>query len=1165
MKQINYKYKITGLYALFGLLWIALSDVIVFNFQSQNIFLWQLIKGFVYVLLTTAFLYFLLKYFLQEQEKLSEKNQRDLQMHREAQKVAHIGSWNFDLVENTLSWSDNLYHIFGTHAKAFRNSYQSFLDFVVPEHKLRVKDLNKKIQETGEPFQVIYEIEKPNGERRIIEEHGYAEKNLQGKIVRLYGTAQDITEREKTQEKLRLSKQNFDAIIHALPDLLFVFNRKLTINFVHSNYPTQELLMPIEDMFGKKINDILPPEMVSTTTEKIRLAFDTDQLQTWEYSLRVGGKEAWFEARFIKASDNEVFALTRNITKDKNWKIRITESNQLLAQAEKTAGMGSWSFDAIHQESWWSDNLYHIMYLDKSLGFPSQEEYLKAIHPQDRHLIEANMQRMFQGEAFEDKVFRTHPENGKVKILRPLTSYQKDNQGNITKYFGAIVDITALEESLTALSESRTMYKTVAENITDVIWIYDIQKQRLSYISPSIEAFRGISMEEALLQNPEDSLPIKYAEILKQWQYEAFQEISSNPDARPSKTFKLETYHNEGHLFWVELKAYIEKDAQNNWVVIGASRNIDAEVKAQEAQRENEYKFRVAAEHSPNWDYWKAPNGEFVYVSPGCKTITGYDPQDFIQDKSLLKRIMHPDDWLIWLNHSEADAQNHTKHEPMRLRYQTKEGKKVIVEHICKPIFDEKGQYLGQRGVNLDITQKVEAEELNKQLLSIIDLGKDLVGINALDGKLLYINSTGRKMMGIPEDADLSQYYSQDFHVEENFGQLREEHLQTALTTGSWTGRSQLKSLSGRIINCIQTVIAITDENQNIQKICTTATDITEILNTTQELEKSLRLVKNYKYALDESTMISISDLRGQIIEINEKFLSFNGYTKEEVLGKNHNLFKSGLHTQEFYKELWNTLLQGKIWQGEVCNRKKNGELYWTFNSIVPFINEDNRPYQFIAIRHNITDRKNFERELIESNERFKLATKATSDVIWDWDLVSDAFKWGANVEAVFGFKATPHDDSHSWKNRVHPEDLDRILGELNQSLENGLEFWQSEYRFYCDNGFLSYIRDQGTIIRDAEGKAVRMIGAMQDITQEREYLEAIQNQNARLKQIAWMQSHEVRAPLSRLLGVIENMESFEQSGMSRNEIKEIVNQSAIELENIIKNITDKTDLMNKE
>jgi PAS domain S-box-containing protein len=142
-------------------------------------------------------------------------------------------------------------------------------------------------------------------------------------------------------------------------------------------------------------------------------------------------------------------------------------------------------------------------------------------------------------------------------------------------------------------------------------------------------------------------------------------------------------------------------------------------------------------------------------------------------------------------------------------------------------------------------------------------------------------------------------------------------------------------------------------------------------------LEKGTRDLADVNYALEKSAIVAVTDTRGIIKFVNEKFCEISKYSRQELLGQDHRILNSGYHPKEFIRTLWTTIANGHIWRGELRNRAKDGSLYWVDTTIVPFLDGRGKPYQYMAIRYEISDRKRTEKLLREQAALARLGEMA--------------------------------------------------------------------------------------------------------------------------------------------------------------------------------------------
>lgn len=221
------------------------------------------------------------------------------------------------------------------------------------------------------------------------------------------------------------------------------------------------------------------------------------------------------------------------------------------------------------------------------------------------------------------------------------------------------------------------------------------------------------------------------------------------------------------------------------------------------------------------------------------------------------------------------------------------------------------------------------------------------------------------------------------------------------------------------------------------------------------EEEKSTRILKelaDVKYALDQSAIVAITNQRGEILHANDQFCKISQYQLEELLGQDHRILNAGYHSREFFKNMWATIGSGNIWRGEVRNRAKDGSFYWVDTTIVPFLNEQAKPYQYVSIRNDITLRKQMEEELKRSEEKYRLITENSSDLIVIIDKEGNLLYVSPSYTRFLGADMLEGESNNFYK-WISQDDCKRFSNEVEAVFSKRKESSQLEFCIQRKNG----------------------------------------------------------------------------------------------------------------
>ncbi len=256
-------------------------------------------------------------------------------------------------------------------------------------------------------------------------------------------------------------------------------------------------------------------------------------------------------------------------------------------------------------------------------------------------------------------------------------------------------------------------------------------------------------------------------------------------------------------------------------------------------------------------------------------------------------------------------------------------------------------------------------------------------------------------------------------------------------------------------------------------------------------LEKSLKELSYLKSALDESSIVAITDQKGKIIFANDKFCEISKYSREELLGQTHRIINSGYHSKEFFKEMWRTIASGQVWRNEIRNQAKDGSYYWVDTTIVPFLNEQGKPYQYVAIRRDITQRKLMEEELRQERDRAQMYLDVTEVMLLALNEKMEVTLINKKGTRILGY-AEEDIIGKNWAEYFLPPPIRQSVVEIFADLMAG----QIKIQEYCESPIVIKSGEErlmawhNALIKDKSGRITGILSSGEDIT-ERKKLEA--------------------------------------------------------------------------
>jgi len=573
---------------------------------------------------------------------------------------------------------------------------------------------------------------------------------------------------------------------------------------------------------------------------------------------------------------------------------------------------------------------------------------------------------------------------------------------------------------------------------------------------------------------------------------------------------------------------------------------------------EAEKKYRELFENAVIGAYRTTPDGKIIDVNPAFVKMFGAKDKFEILQMKASDLYADPRDREIFIRALEiSDSILNFENRLKRL-----DGKEIIVREHVRAVKDPLGNVIFYEGMIEDITEQKKAEEKLKEseekYRTLVE--GSLAGTYIFqDGKFKFVSGQILSIFGFtPQEVLNTRKILEIVHPEDRKKVIK-------LFTSNLKGDISKSGFQFRIIKKNGEIAWVEVLNNLINyegkpALLGTMLDITDRI----KAEQRNRIMSQLLLSLNDAVVLT--DENGNILEVNDVFCRITGYSKDEVIGKNPRILKSGLHDANFYKEMWDSILTKGYWKGEIINKKKNGEFYFALLSISSIKDEVHGLTYYLGIQSDITERKKAEEQIrYQAN-----LLENVNDAIIAADLNYRITSWNKAAEKMYGYKAEEVIGKEI--SEVVKVEFPGLTREQVRQILQEKGFWKGEAIHYNRFGEKIYVSSSLSIIRDINGNPIGTVGINRDITEQKKaeeklklYAEQLEIANAQLQELNKLKSeflantsHELRTPLNSIIGFLNLIK--EGLYESKEEMMQFVDNalmSARHLLNIINDILD--------
>ena len=844
--------------------------------------------------------------------------------------------------------------------------------------------------------------------------------------------------------------------------------------------------------------------------------------------LYADGGVGYITVRYFVIKDDQgrtvkTYGVNQDITDRKQAEDALRKQNYYLEKSQELGQIGTWELDLVNNILVWTDENCRIFGVPKG-SVVDYEIFLSKVHPDDREYVEREWKAGVDGKPYD--IEHRLLLDGEVKWVREKADLKFDDNGKAVSAIGFTQDITQKKDSERFLRESHDRIEAIYAALDDAIFLVNPETRLIVECNTATEKIFGYPHEELI---GKDTLFLHVDEA----HFEQFGRKAISAYESPGyyeTEFKMR--RNDGTIFPSEHFVSPVRDSDGRVLyVVSVVRDITERKQIEDELRKSEQKFRNLAENVPGMvlKYKLHPDGrdELLYISKGVEDLFEVAHEDALKNNKLLwDRIPH-EDLEAYIESIKKSAENLSLWEQEH-RIQLPSGRVKWLYTRGFPVQQDDGSVVWDT-VAMDITeQKQREDDLQRTLAfnkAIIDNSRDCIKALDLEGNLLFMSRGGRRLLEID---DIEPYLNQswiDFWEGEDHLKAKKA-VQTAKEGGIGAFEGYSPTAKGTFKWWDIIVSPIMDDEGGVRELLSVSRDITERKKIFESLMESESLFRGlYDHMTSGSAIYEVigEGSKGSdyiVKNFNRRSLEIEGKTLEQVVGKS--LFDLRPNIDDYglipvMRRVWETgepaYFPIKIYQDEIFSN-----YYENYIFKIP-------SGEVVTIYNDVTDQKNAEKALRESERRFALAMEFANDGLFDWNIVNNKIYYSPVWKRLLGYEddELPNDFS-VWETLIHPEDAKRSWKMQNELINKKRDKFEIEFRMKHKDGHWVDILSRANAIFDDANKAVRIIGTHVDITKRKE-LETQLQQARKMESIGTLAggiAHEFNNVLSIILGNAE-------------------------------------------